>query len=99
VRNRIYAYVFDAEWAENHLPDAEKRRQAAAYRRGVQRTLAIAGIVFSVLIGLTAFAFKQRNERADALKEVTKQKNAAIVSKMPLLPLAMHPAAMRKLPP
>ncbi|MBM3460226.1 MAG: hypothetical protein FJX77_17030, partial [Armatimonadetes bacterium] len=35
VRNRIYATVFDREWVRASMPDAEQRRQRAAYRRGV----------------------------------------------------------------
>ncbi len=37
VRNRIYERVFDGEWIEANMPDAEKRRQSRAYRRGVLR--------------------------------------------------------------
>src|SRR5439155_8649019 len=33
VRNRIYARVFDPVWIEQNMPDAELRRQRAAYRR------------------------------------------------------------------
>jgi WD40 repeat protein len=62
VRNRIYAHVFDNAWVELHQPDAERRRQAAAYRRGVQRTLGIMGLVIAVMAGLSAFAFQQRND-------------------------------------
>ncbi|MCW3054409.1 MAG: hypothetical protein JWN14_3579, partial [Chthonomonadales bacterium] len=62
VRNRIYAHVFDASWVETHMPDAEKRRQAAAYRQGVQRTLTIAGAIMAVVTALSLFAFQQRNE-------------------------------------
>ena len=37
VRNRIYGHVFDGEWIEHNLPDAERRRQRTAYRRGLLR--------------------------------------------------------------
>src|SRR5437667_4285508 len=37
VRNRIYDRVFDKEWVAAHMPDAEVRRQRAAFRRGVRR--------------------------------------------------------------
>src|SRR5262249_10947529 len=36
-RNRIYARVFDREWIREHMPNAEARRQRAAYRRGLMR--------------------------------------------------------------
>src|SRR5262249_29156698 len=35
VRNRIYERVFDREWAQANMPDAELRRQREAYRRGL----------------------------------------------------------------
>ena len=42
VRNRVYARVFDRAWIQQNLPDAELRRQRAAFRRGVLRTSAVA---------------------------------------------------------
>src|SRR5579871_4266201 len=48
VRNRIYRQVFDRAWIQANLPDAEKRRQRSAYRRGV----AFAGVGASMLIAL-----------------------------------------------
>ena len=42
VRNRIYERVFDREWVTQHMPDAELRRQRAAYRRGLLRATASA---------------------------------------------------------
>jgi hypothetical protein len=38
VRNRIYYRVFDKEWVSAHMPDAEKKRQRQAYRRGTINT-------------------------------------------------------------
>src|SRR5947209_19148444 len=43
VRNRIYERVFDRSWVVEHMPDAEVRRQKAAYRRGLVRATAVAG--------------------------------------------------------
>src|SRR5207247_6426117 len=37
VRNRIYDRVFDRAWIIAHMPDAELRRQRAAFRRGLWR--------------------------------------------------------------
>ena len=45
VRNRFYERAFDAAWVKQNLPDAEVRRQREAYRRGVVRTLTLAGTV------------------------------------------------------
>jgi len=80
VRNRIYAHVFDTSWVETHLPDAEKRRQAVAYRRGIQRTLAVTSFVFAILAGLTGFALRQRNDARHSAKEATTQRNLAIAA-------------------
>ena len=67
VRNRIYFRVFDKEWINANMPDAEKRRQKAAFRRGFMR----AGVVTMVMIffvGYLAFwaieAMKEAKEAA-----------------------------------
>ncbi len=57
VRNRIYEHVFDQNWVEDHLPDAEKRRQREAYRRGVLRTLAASIAAVLILAGLAVYGF------------------------------------------
>ena len=55
VRNQIYEHVFDRRWTLNNMPDAEVRRQRAAYRKGVMTTMAIAGIIIMVAgLGLVA---------------------------------------------
>jgi AAA-like domain len=64
-RNRIYARVFDREWMAQNMPDAELRRQRAAYRRGLLRATAVAGVVLSVIASLTFVAIKQRNLAQD----------------------------------
>jgi WD40 repeat protein len=66
VRNRIYERVFDAEWVRANMPDAEVRRQRAAYRRGLVRATGVAGAVLAVIAGLAVAAVRQagiaRNE-------------------------------------
>src|SRR5439155_15108553 len=65
VRNRIYARVFDREWVARHMPDAEIRRQRAAYRRGLARAAALSAVVVAAMAGLTATAVTQAgNARA-----------------------------------
>lgn len=54
VRNRIYAQVFDRAWIARHLPDAEARRQRAAFRRGALRTGAVAALLLSLLGAVAA---------------------------------------------
>ncbi len=59
VRNRIYARVFDQAWLRNHMPDAELRRQQAAFRRGLARAAALAAVVVAVMAGLAGTAAHQ----------------------------------------
>ncbi len=47
VRNRIYYRVFDREWVQANMPDAEKRRQRRAFRRGVLRASGVAAALFA----------------------------------------------------
>jgi WD40 repeat protein len=61
VRNRIYGEVFDREWVRTKMPDAEVRRQRAAYRRGLVRAASIAGVVVVVMAGLTNYAWNQQH--------------------------------------
>ena len=68
VRNRIYGRVFDAEWVKSSMPDAEVRRQRAAYRRGLLRATGIAAAVLVVISGLAIIAFREYR-RADAQRQ------------------------------
>ena len=56
VRCRLYQRVFDGAWVDGSLPDAELRRQRAAFRRGVWRTSLIAGAVLLVMAALSTVA-------------------------------------------
>ena len=64
VRNRIYERVFDQDWIKEHMPEAEMRRQRAAYR-GVRRAFALAAVVVAVIAALAFTAVRQR-DRAEA---------------------------------
>ena len=82
VRNRIYEHVFDAKWTQSHMPDAEKRRQKEAFRRGVIRTAswaAAALVVFAFLA--TSALLNARDARIQAalasLRERQSQTNAS----------------------
>jgi AAA-like domain len=59
VRNRIYHRVFNQEWVKENMPDAELRRQRAAYRQGVIRGVLIATLIF--VLTLSLFIFAQRD--------------------------------------
>jgi F0F1-type ATP synthase membrane subunit b/b' len=50
VRNRIYRRVFAVDWVRNHLPDQERLRQAAAYRRGVFMATAAAVVLIAIVV-------------------------------------------------
>jgi WD40 repeat protein len=72
VRNRIYEQVFDREWITQHMPDAELRRQRAAFRRGLWRAAAVSGVVLAAMGGLAVTAVKQAR-RADQQRRVADQ--------------------------
>jgi hypothetical protein len=59
VRNRIYERVFDAAWVAANMPDAELRRQRAAYRQGLWRAIAASGTVMAITAGLALAALNQ----------------------------------------
>jgi tetratricopeptide (TPR) repeat protein len=61
VRNRIYHRVFDRAWVIGNMPDAELRRQRAAYRRGLVRAATVAAVILLVMSGLGLVALRQRN--------------------------------------
>jgi WD40 repeat protein len=69
VRNRIYSRVFDEEWIRVHLPDAELRRQRAAFYRGVAQTTAIAAVVVAALTITVVIAISQARKAQLALAE------------------------------
>ncbi len=59
VRNRIYERVFDAAWVRDNMPDAELRRQKAAFRKGLLGAGAIAAVVIGVVATSAMFAWDQ----------------------------------------
>src|SRR5262249_34074979 len=69
VRNRIYHQVFDREWITAHMPDAELRRQRAAYRRGVTRAATIGGLVTAVMACLALTAASLAHQAHEASEE------------------------------
>ncbi|HET7697153.1 MAG TPA: AAA-like domain-containing protein [Vicinamibacterales bacterium] len=62
VRNEIYARVFDRAWVARHLPDAEVRRQRAAFRRGALRTGIAAAVVLAAVLGGVAALWRQHGQ-------------------------------------
>src|SRR5439155_24706760 len=70
VRNRIYARVFDREWVRTHMPDAELRRQKAAFQRGLLRTAGASSAILAVVGGLAV------SELSTARREVRNRRLA-----------------------
>ncbi len=66
-RNRIYSRVFDRAWVQAHMPEAEVRRQRAAFNRGVLRTTAIAAVVVMALAFAVVIALRQTTEARKSL--------------------------------
>jgi WD40 repeat protein len=75
VRNRIYREVFDRAWVTQHMPDAELRRQRAAYRKGLLRAAAVSGLILAVISGL-AFAAVRSESRARKLAQAAVRSEA-----------------------
>src|SRR5262249_6826614 len=69
VRNRIYERVFDREWVQANMPDAELRRQREAYRRGLLRATVVASLIIILISGLSIYAFSQRNRAHQYARE------------------------------
>ncbi len=65
VRNRIYALAFDQNWIKDNLPDAELRRQRAAYRRGMLRATMISITILLAFALPALIALWQRNVAAE----------------------------------
>jgi tetratricopeptide (TPR) repeat protein len=75
-RNRIYSKVFDLKWVQKNLPNAEIRRQRAAFYRGVRRVAGVAAIVLVVMGALVLYAWRS----AQAEKAATESKRKADAS-------------------
>jgi tetratricopeptide (TPR) repeat protein len=76
-RNRIYSKVFDLDWIKKNLPDAESRRQKAAFYRGVRRVVGVAAVVLVVMGTLVLYAWRS----AQAEKAASERAKIAAESK------------------
>jgi len=72
VRNRIYEQVFGREWVKENMPDAELRRQRAAFRRGLLRAAAIAALIIAA-IGSLAFVALWQRKRAEQQEQANRR--------------------------
>ncbi|MGO8672576.1 MAG: AAA-like domain-containing protein [Capsulimonadaceae bacterium] len=65
-RNRVYSRVFGRRWVIENMPDADRRRERAAYRRGVTLTVGISLVVVLIMGALVYRASTaEREARAD----------------------------------
>jgi WD40 repeat protein len=71
VRNRIYRRVFDLDWVRANMPNAELRRQRAAYRKGQLRAAVVAAVVG--LVGLVTLDALQQRHRAEQQAAVSRR--------------------------
>ena len=62
VRNRIYARVFNRPWIRSSMPDAERRRQRAAFQRGFVLASMVGAMVLAVVGFLTYDVSEERNQ-------------------------------------
>jgi WD40 repeat protein len=62
VRNPIYAHVFDRRWVRASMPDAERRRQRAAFQRGFVLASLVGALVIAVIGFLTYDVSQERNQ-------------------------------------
>jgi hypothetical protein len=73
VRNRIYARVFDEAWINRSIPDGERRRQRAAFLRGLLPTATV-GLVGLAATGLLTFrSINAEKEATRSLNEVRRR--------------------------
>ncbi|MCI0423815.1 MAG: AAA-like domain-containing protein [Acidobacteria bacterium] len=78
VRNRIYERVFDREWITANMPDAELRRQRAAYRRGLLRATAAAAVILIVMGVLSVAAIRGRQQAVEQGRIAEQEKARAV---------------------
>lgn len=81
VRNRIYARVFDEAWINRSIPDGERRRQRAAFLRGLlpTATVAVAGLVATGFLTVRSIRSEQEATRSlNAIKRREQQWKAAL---------------------
>jgi tetratricopeptide (TPR) repeat protein len=80
VRNRIYERVFDKVWVRENMPDAELRRQKAAYRRGVVRAASVATAIVAVMTALVVYAIAQKSRAEANEREAREAATKALVA-------------------
>ncbi len=92
VRNRIYSRVFDSQWVKTNMPDAELRRQRAAYRRGLLRAAVVGAVVITLIAALAIVAVKQRIRAEQATSEALGQQKISKSRELAAHSIALLPS-------
>jgi WD40 repeat protein len=69
VRNEIYQRVFDLAWARANMPDAELRRQRAAFWRGALRTTGVAAVILGLVIALSLTLVTMQRREQESIRQ------------------------------
>jgi uncharacterized delta-60 repeat protein len=100
VRNRIYERVFDDEWIKTNIPDAELRRQRAAFRRGLLYAVSISLAIIAVIAGLAIYAVREarraEEQRRLAVSRELEKSRLLHVSRMGLIQQAWENADINR---
>jgi WD40 repeat protein len=99
VRNRIYSTVFNRDWVIANMPDAELRRQKAAYRRGLGFAASIGLVVLTIvaILGVWGYSSQERELREYFITDTAAAQQAFESGDMKTLDAMVsrwHPAEM-----
>ena len=93
VRCPIYARVFDPRWVAEQMPDAEIRRQRAAFRQGLVRAGLAASVLLATLGALAAKATASARSARIAQRQALESAGSlrvALADKTRLLAQLLH---------
>src|SRR5437773_10124198 len=79
-RNHIYSRVFDRLWVKANLPDADLRRQRAAFRRGVVRTATVASLVVIAMGLMVLLAVREKAGNVASARAFVSHAEASLVT-------------------
>ncbi len=82
VRNQIYRTVFNRPWVKEHMPEAERRRQQSAYRRGLIRAASLGATLLVLACAAAVFALQSSWSRQEsvAAKKLASQRQAGLLT-------------------
>jgi len=80
VRNRIYRAVFDDGWIRRSMPDAERRRQRAAFLRGALLAGGVGAALVAAMAGLAFWAYAERAAAVQAEADARLSRDLAVAA-------------------